>query len=149
MGALKIVGHASLVGLCALVGVLGWACSSNANERAEDAGASAAPRASASAAVVASAGEPAASAPPPTATATGHGLASEHVDRIEVFKAAHRMDAYAGDRLLKTYSVALGSAGAGPKRYEGDHHTPEGRYTIVDRRRSDEFHYFLELSYPN
>jgi murein L,D-transpeptidase YafK len=35
-----------------------------------------------------------------------------------------------GDKVLKTYKVALGSVPVGPKRVEGDHKTPEGSCVI-------------------
>jgi murein L,D-transpeptidase YafK len=71
------------------------------------------------------------------------------IDRLEVFKGANRMDAYAGETLLKSYEVAIGSGGAGPKRWEGDSRTPEGRYRIDRRHRSEQFYRFLHMSYPN
>lgn len=71
------------------------------------------------------------------------------VDRIVVFKGAHRLEAYDGDTLLRTYAVAVGIGGAGDKQYEGDNRTPEGTYRIDSRHRSREFHRFLHVSYPN
>lgn len=71
------------------------------------------------------------------------------VDRLVIRKADHVLDAFAGDRLLRRYRVALGSGGAGPKRMEGDGRTPVGRYRIDRRSRSRAFHRFLHVSYPN
>jgi len=71
------------------------------------------------------------------------------VDRIVIYKARHRLEAWSGTRLLASYRVALGSGGAGPKRMEGDNRTPEGRYAIAARRPSRAYKLFLLLSYPN
>jgi len=71
------------------------------------------------------------------------------VDRLVLYKGAHRLEAYAGDTLLRTYAVAIGVGGAGDKQYEGDNRTPEGTYRIDSRHRSREFHRFLHVSYPN
>lgn len=71
------------------------------------------------------------------------------IDRLVVYKDAGRMEAYAGDELVKTYAVGVGSGGAGPKQFEGDARTPEGEYRIDSRHRSRQFHRFLHVSYPN
>lgn len=71
------------------------------------------------------------------------------IDRVRIVKRERRLEAYSGKQLVKVYRVAIGRGGAGPKRYEGDLHTPEGRYRISGRHRSKQFHLFLGLSYPN
>ncbi|NIS34810.1 MAG: L,D-transpeptidase family protein [Actinobacteria bacterium] len=71
------------------------------------------------------------------------------VDRLVVYKGEGRMEAYAGETLLRTYRVAVGSGGEGDKRYEGDLHTPEGTYRIDSRHHSRDYHRFLHVSYPN
>lgn len=73
----------------------------------------------------------------------------QKVDRLRILKGRHRLEAWAGKRLLKVYSVAIGRGGAGPKRYEGDGKTPEGRYVIDRRHRSRRFYLFLHVSYPS
>jgi murein L,D-transpeptidase YafK len=70
-------------------------------------------------------------------------------DRIVIEKAAHRLSLYLGDRLLKTYSIALGANPKGPKERQGDGRTPEGRYVIDARKRNSAFHRALHVSYPN
>lgn len=75
--------------------------------------------------------------------------ADDTVDRIVISKARHTLEAWSGERLLRTYRVALGSGGAGPKRWEGDAKTPVGRYRIDGRFPSRRFHRFLRVSYPN
>jgi murein L,D-transpeptidase YafK len=68
---------------------------------------------------------------------------------LVVYKGAHRLEVYEGAVLAKTYRIAIGAGGAGPKRWEGDQRTPEGVYRIASRHRSRQFHRFLNVSYPN
>ena len=70
-------------------------------------------------------------------------------DRVVIEKAAHRLSLYRGDRLLTTYSMALGPNAKGPKERQGDGRTPEGRYVIDSRNRNSAFHRALHISYPN
>lgn len=74
---------------------------------------------------------------------------SVRIDRLVAYKADHRLEAWSGDRLVRTYRIAIGAGGAGPKRYEGDRRTPEGVYRIDRRHLSRRFHRFLHVSYPN
>jgi murein L,D-transpeptidase YafK len=76
-------------------------------------------------------------------------LPPRSVDRVVIRKGEHRLEAWRGDRLLRTFRVAIGSGGAGPKRVEGDGRTPEGRYRVDRRHHSHDFHRFLHVSYPN
>lgn len=70
-------------------------------------------------------------------------------DRIIIEKSDHRMGLYQGDRLLVTYTVALGKGGPEAKTREGDGRTPEGRYMITEHKEDSAFHRALRLSYPN
>ena len=70
-------------------------------------------------------------------------------DRLVVYKTEHVMEAWAGETLVKTYAVAVGRGGGGPKRTSGDNKTPEGTYRIDSRHRSSKFHLFLHVSYPS
>lgn len=45
--------------------------------------------------------------------------------------------------------IQLGDAPEGPKQFEGDERTPEGRYTIDYRNPSSAYHLSLHISYPN
>ncbi len=74
---------------------------------------------------------------------------SVRIDRLVVYKAERRMEAYAGKSLVRTYEITIGAAGAGPKRFEGDRRTPEGDYAIDSRHPSRTNHRFLHVSYPN
>ena len=72
------------------------------------------------------------------------------VVRLVVDKSDRTMQAYdAAGTLVRAYRVGIGSGGFGPKGWEGDAITPEGRYRIDERHRSERFHRFLHISYPN
>ena len=58
----------------------------------------------------------------PCASATN----TTQADKIVIVKSARTMTLLNGDKILKTYKVALGTVPVGPKRVEGDHKTPEG-----------------------
>jgi murein L,D-transpeptidase YafK len=70
-------------------------------------------------------------------------------DKIVIVKSTHTMTLLRGDRVLKTYKVALGTVPVGPKRMEGDHKTPEGNYVIDSRNPQSQFHLALHISYPS
>ncbi len=70
------------------------------------------------------------------------------VTEILVRKGAHRLFLVAGTVIVRSYSVALGWGGMGPKKYEGDGVTPTGTYAITDRLDS-KWHTFLGVSYPS
>jgi murein L,D-transpeptidase YafK len=70
------------------------------------------------------------------------------VTEIRVHKADHTLELVAGDDVVKSYRVAIGPGGAGPKRMEGDKVTPVGTYRISGRIKGL-FHNFLVVSYPN
>ena len=62
-------------------------------------------------------------------------LSPQPADRILVLKSAHTLSLMRGDRILRTYKVALGRSPVGPKTRKGDHKTPEGLYSI-DAKKS-------------
>jgi murein L,D-transpeptidase YafK len=70
------------------------------------------------------------------------------VTQIRIAKGQHQLDLVAGGQVVKTYRVAIGPGGAGPKRMEGDKVTPVGTYRIAGRIKGL-FHQFLTVSYPN
>jgi murein L,D-transpeptidase YafK len=74
--------------------------------------------------------------------------AAVQVTLVRIDKSEHRLELVAGERVVKRYRVALGSGGAGPKRFEGDKTTPVGAYRITSRFKGL-FHQFLGVSYPN
>ncbi len=72
----------------------------------------------------------------------------DKVTLIRIDKSDHKLDLMAGSRVLKTYKVAIGLGGMGPKEFEGDMKTPVGRYQVTTRFRPL-FHQFIGVSYPN
>jgi murein L,D-transpeptidase YafK len=74
--------------------------------------------------------------------------APEAVTLIRIDKSDHKLTLVAGDHVVKSYRVAIGSGGMGPKRFEGDKTTPVGTYHVKSRIPGL-FHRFLEVSYPN
>ena len=71
-------------------------------------------------------------------------------DRIVVVKSTHTMTLYAGGKVLRVYHVSLGSGASGnAKQQQGDHETPEGKYTINSRNAHSSCHLALHISYPN
>lgn len=70
-------------------------------------------------------------------------------DRIEVFKNMHQLILYRDGSVLRRYRISIGADPVGPKRQQGDHRTPEGRYVIDFHKRDSAFHLALHISYPN
>ena len=70
-------------------------------------------------------------------------------DRIVVKKAERRLYLMTGGKPLRVYKVALGYQPKGPKRFQGDGRTPEGRYFIDQRRDRSQYRKALQISYPN
>jgi len=70
------------------------------------------------------------------------------VTLIRIDKSDHRLELVAAAKVVKTYRVAIGSGGMGPKRFEGDKVTPVGTYHVTSRFKGL-FHQFLGVSYPN
>ncbi|WP_437321043.1 L,D-transpeptidase family protein [Sorangium sp. So ce385] len=70
------------------------------------------------------------------------------VTEIRIDKSDHTLELVAGGEVVRSYRVALGPGGPGPKRYEGDRRTPVGTYRVAGRIQGL-FHRFLVVSYPN
>ena len=70
-------------------------------------------------------------------------------DWILVEKKARRLTLFRNNRPLKSYDIALGRQPDGPKRFQGDNKTPEGRYRIASRKQNSDFHRALRISYPS
>lgn len=69
--------------------------------------------------------------------------------RIVVKKSERKLSLYAGEKLVRTYPVALGPHSAGTKAREGDGATPEGDYFVTHANARSQFHLSLGISYPN
>jgi len=72
--------------------------------------------------------------------------------RLVVDKSDMELLFYSGERLLKTYPVALGFGGLGDKQQRDDGCTPEGEFRIVERVMQPEIHRWSDvwmlLDYP-
>jgi len=71
------------------------------------------------------------------------------INRLVVYKSQHKMEAWSGSELLKTYTISLGKNPVGHKQFEGDFKTPEGTYSINDRNPNSAYYKNLGVSYPN
>ncbi len=71
------------------------------------------------------------------------------VTRVVVQKTGRRMFLFNGQTPLETYDVQFGFTAAGPKRFEGDGRTPEGRYFIDRRNPNSAFYLSVGIDYPN
>lgn len=68
---------------------------------------------------------------------------------IHIHKLKHQMTLQEGDRVVRTFRVALGTNPTARKLLRGDHRTPEGQYYICQKRPQSRFHRFMGISYPN
>jgi len=84
----------------------------------------------------------------PAAVPPAKASATPVADEIRIDKSDHRLEVLAGGAVIRTYKVAIGSGGSGPKRFEGDKTTPVGTYRLTGRFPGL-FHRFLGVSYPN
>src|SRR5437588_7535181 len=82
-------------------------------------------------------------------SALGFAMAKPQADRIVIEKAKRTMTLMSGDKVLKTYLVALGGNPVGAKERQGDRKTPEGSYVIEAKNAHSQFHLSLRISYPN
>lgn len=77
-------------------------------------------------------------------------LSLPEIDHVVVRKSARAIDLYAGGRLVHTMTgIQLGDAPVGPKRFQGDEKTPEGRYTLDYGNPDSRYHLSLHVSYPS
>lgn len=76
-------------------------------------------------------------------------LSPKTVDKIIVQKAGRTLKLYCGDKIVKTYRIALGKNPVGHKEKQGDYKTPEGVYKISGKNPGSQFHKSLRVSYPN
>jgi murein L,D-transpeptidase YafK len=72
------------------------------------------------------------------------------IDQIVVHKAQRTMELYTEGQLVQTIeNIQLGDAPVGPKRFQGDERTPEGRYAIDYGNGGSSYRLSLHISYPN
>lgn len=71
------------------------------------------------------------------------------VDLVLVEKSAKTLYLLDGERVLRSYPIALGKNPVGHKEEAGDGRTPEGRYTLDWRNPESRFYRSIHISYPN
>lgn len=69
--------------------------------------------------------------------------------QLLVRKFDRKLELYDAGKLVKTYSIALGSQPKGDKEVEGDGKTPEGKFYIFTKNPRSKFHLSLGISYPS
>ena len=70
------------------------------------------------------------------------------VTKVEVHKGRRKMYLLNGRDILRAYDIQLGFTAAGPKQFEGDGKTPEGRFIIDRRNPNSAFYLSLGINYP-
>lgn len=68
--------------------------------------------------------------------------------RLIIKKSERKLEFYDGEKLLRTYKIALGFAPEGDKQQEGDGKTPLGEFYVFTKNEQSRFYLSLGLSYP-
>jgi murein L,D-transpeptidase YafK len=76
------------------------------------------------------------------------GTPIEMADRVVVHKSERKLLLMRGERVLRTFPVALGLSPTGPKRREGDFRTPEGTYRLAGRNANSDYFLAIQVDYP-
>jgi len=72
------------------------------------------------------------------------------VDLVRVDKSERTLTLYAAGQPVRTYAgIQLGDEPVGPKHFQGDERTPEGRHTIDYGNPGSAYHLSLHISYPD
>jgi murein L,D-transpeptidase YafK len=74
--------------------------------------------------------------------------AIEMADRVIVRKSERRLLLMRGERVLRSFDVALGLSPTGHKEREGDFRTPEGNYLLAGRNANSDFFLAIQVNYP-
>ncbi|MBE1202943.1 L,D-transpeptidase family protein [Aminobacter carboxidus] len=77
------------------------------------------------------------------------GVRAEPVDLVRVDKSERRLELLFGDKVVRSYAMALGANPVGHKGREGDERTPEGRYVLDWRHPESGYYRSVHISYPN
>jgi murein L,D-transpeptidase YafK len=70
------------------------------------------------------------------------------IDSIVVWKKVRKMSVFRHHRALKSYHISLGGHPIGPKRFQDDGRTPEGKYRVNGKNAVSKYHKNLGISYP-
>lgn len=68
---------------------------------------------------------------------------------LVISKSSRQLEIMDGDKVIRRFNIAYGKGGKGTKRIRGDEKTPVGVYKIVALKKSGQFHYFMQIDYPN
>lgn len=71
------------------------------------------------------------------------------IDKVFVDKSERRLQLLSGDKVIKSYHIALGGNPIGHKQQEGDQRTPTGSYTLDYKNEKSGYHRSMHVSYPN
>ncbi|CAN7271956.1 L,D-transpeptidase family protein [Aminobacter sp. LjRoot7] len=74
---------------------------------------------------------------------------ASEVDLVRVDKSERRLELLSGDKVVRSYAMALGANPLGHKAREGDERTPEGRYVLDWRNPVSGYYRSIHISYPN
>lgn len=69
--------------------------------------------------------------------------------RLIIKKKVRKIEVFDGEKLVKTYKIALGFTPVGNKEIEGDGKTPEGEFYIFTKNPNSKFYLSLGVSYPS
>ena len=84
------------------------------------------------------------------ATAGSAQTRGPDIDLVHVDKSERTLTLYSQGQSVRRYSgIQLGDAPEGPKRFQGDERTPEGRYTIDYGNPTSAYRLSLHIDYPN
>ena len=75
--------------------------------------------------------------------------AEPSVDLVRVFKSEHKLQLVSEGKITYEFNVALGGNPKGHKQQEGDGKTPEGIYTLDQKKSDSAFYRAFHISYPN
>lgn len=78
-----------------------------------------------------------------------HQLQKLENPRIVIKKEKRILELFDGEKLFKTYKIALGSTPVDDKEIEGDGKTPEGDFYIFTKNAESSFYLSIGISYPN
>jgi murein L,D-transpeptidase YafK len=70
-------------------------------------------------------------------------------DQVVVNKSERKLYLMNGDDVLQSFDIALGLVPEGHKVREGDFRTPEGSYSLTNRRIDSDYFMAIQISYPN
>ena len=69
--------------------------------------------------------------------------------QLEISKQQKQLLVLQGDQVVRRFHIAYGRGGPGQKQRLGDNKTPNGTYRIVEFKSDSQFHFFMQLDYPN